>query len=1188
MYLKRLETIGFKSFAERIEIEFVPGVTAVVGPNGSGKSNITDAIRWVLGEQSARSLRGMRMEDIIFQGSDTRRALNVAEVTLILDNSSHTLPIDYEEVSVTRRVYRSGESEFYLNNNPCRLKDIIDLFMDSGLGREAFSIIGQGRIEEILSSKADERRTIFEEAAGVLKYKQRKQQAEFKLSETEENLSRVEDIIYEIETQLEPVGKQREIALQYKEFQQQLKTNEISLLVTEIEQLHKEWTKILQKIEEQQNENIKSETIHQRKAALIEKEKSALEKLDYQIEDIQNKLVHLTEKLEQHDGQKNVMNERFKHLEESISKLKEELKLLSKNKEQIEELLIENESFLNSIQSEYEKKNKMLIETKHLLNMDESNVEEQLEQLEKEYISYLNKQAVYENKVEVLEANLKTTLKKSDQNKEQLNLFVFDKEQLEHKLHTLQSDIQEKQAAKLEYEQKASNLQQIKQEKTIEITQIEELLNTHLRNLASVKSREELLLDMEREMQGFFYGTKRILQAAKQKELTGIYGAVVNLIDIPSMYSDTFEAILGNTVQNIVTDNERSARAAIAWLKNNNIGRATFLPLDTVQKRQIQPALLKKAKEHPGFIDIASNLVDVESKFTNIVEFLMGNVIVAKDLKSANEIAHDVQRRYRIVTIDGDVVFPGGSMAGGSRRNQKSSLFTRDKELKQLKESRLKLERDIDKLKEQRDKITTEIEISENEYQGISEKLHGLVKKIEEMEKSRIEKQHIYQTAIERLELFNTDHKEFATNQITIQNEIEQINHEALEVDKYLKSLVKKRKKLEEIKEMSASHLREKELKSHELEKEIVQIIEKKNHLNNENKRLTEELQAVTSEISLKDEELAKLQDIDLFKQEQKEIIKKYEETLSDRENVTKEIQAMRKARYEKQQLISDEERELKASQKSLSQLAKIIQENEIQANRLDVALENRLSLLQEEYQITFEKAASLYERVEDIASTKAIVDQLKNKIDRLGPVNLGAIDEFERLKARNDFLTTQRDDLIEAKETLYEAIYEMDTKMKKLFSETFSQIQTEFFQVFKKLFGGGYAELQLTDEDNLLETGIEIIAQPPGKKLRNLSLLSGGERALTAIALLFAILHVRPVPFCVLDEVEAALDEANVTRFSQYLHKFSEETQFIVITHRKGTMEEADVLYGVTMEESGVSRLVSVRLSDAEELIQS
>ena len=1188
MFLKRLETVGFKSFAERIQMEFVSGVTAVVGPNGSGKSNIIDAVRWVLGEQSARSLRGKKMEDIIFQGSDTRNALNFAEVSLVLNNDAQELPIDFHEVNITRRVYRSGESEFFINKQSCRLKDIVDLFMDTGLGRESFSIIGQGKIDEILSSKAEERRAIFEEAAGVLKYKQRKNQAKFKLTETEDNLDRVEDIIYEIQQQIEPLKKQATIARKYQEKKSDLKEIEIALLVTEIEQLHSKWKHLLDEIEKEKLLSVEKQTSIQKREAMLTEEREKIQQLDHEINSLQNELVTITEQLEQFEGKRNVLKERFKHLSENKQKLTQEKTHKMERILQSEQLVSEEKNKLSGV-------NETIIQVTGEINEIETQltkgldvIKEEIEDLKSEYIEQLNEQAVLQNDLKTLERQLEqTTDKTKDESIHHERLMAQEQDLIERQNQSekiIASLIQKVTDTEIEIEQLKSRVLNGR----TNLEEMQKKLYEGNEQIAKIISRKEMLEEMKDSFQGFFYGVKEILKASKENKLANIHGAVIDLIDVPTDYTTAIDTILGAQAQYVVVPDDEVARSVIHWLKRENKGRATFLPLESIEARQVPPFIVSQLNQQHGFIGIASSLVKVEPKYQKVTEHLMGNVILAEDLQVANHLARITNRKYRVVTLEGDIVYPGGTMSGGAKKKANQSLFTRDKEITQLTEKlgKFTTRRDsfIKKIDAQREMIGKQ----ETHYSTLEENLKHVKEEVEGEQATHNDIALKLQYVTDELTTYRInkeEEKEHAHNLHAelkdIRRNLDNVTNKIKETEHLIEERTSEETDIQTNKRNLEKRLHGLQVRLAELEERKKNVTERKHTLSKELKEHQEDLKQITAQLN-------ELFELEQSENKENELIETIVSHRDKRAEVVQKIDEKRDERTQKVQRSDDEEREIRQLYKLHEQFVRNIQEKEVQANRLDVSLENHLSLLQTEYTMTYEKAAQQYDKVDDIRAASQEVKAIKQAIKLLGTVNLGSIEEYERLSERYVFLDEQKQDLVEAKETLYSVIQEMDKEMTSRFSAMFTEIQGAFTDVFKQLFGGGHAELTLTDPNNILETGIEIVARPPGKKLKTLGLLSGGERALTAIALLFAILRARPVPFCILDEVDAALDESNVIRFGNYLKTFSEETQFIVITHRQGTMEEADALYGVTMQESGVSRLVSVRLEDTSDLVKA
>lgn len=1188
MYLKRLESVGFKSFAERISIDFVPGVTAVVGPNGSGKSNITDAIRWVLGEQSAKSLRGSKMEDIIFQGSDTRKALNVAEVTLILDNSDKAVPLDYDEVSVTRRVYRSGDSEFYINKQSCRLKDIIDLFMDSGLGREAFSIISQGKVEEVLSSKAEERRTIFEEAAGVLKYKQRKKKSEYKLAETQENLNRVEDIIHEIETQITPLEKQMKTAKRYLELKEELKQEEISLLIAEIEELHGNWENVQLEIKAEDEQALRLQTEIYSKETWLEEQKQMNYKTDELIEELQDKLLQSTKQLENIEGRKQLFTERTKHFTENKQKLEEQKLETTRQLDALRLQFKEDETTLVELKQAKETSQKKINELTNRLEFTSEKILEQIEDLKSEYIEFLNEQAATRNEMQSIEKQLQQIIGKNEMQLGKFNDAISLRENLEKdKLaHEEKLQVQTNQ-----YEEKSSLISTLKERLENDRKQFQDMqtkLYQGFQYIEKMKSRRELLEEMKEDYQGFFHGVKAVLKGREEGQLENIHGAVIELIDVPKEYISAIEMVLGGQAQHIVVQNELAARSAISWLKKTNKGRATFLPLEVIQERYVPEQLLTNIKNHEGFIGVASQLVKVNEAYRRAVNHLMGHVLIAESLKDANDIAKLTGRRYRIVTLDGDVVNPGGAMSGGAAKKSNQSLFTRDKELEEIQSKLVNYEeRTIafeKRVNDQKDKVQEISATIKTEEDGLLE----LQKVVQELQSLQYEKEMEFKSINDSLSNFDQEEKIYREEKNYFKTRKTELEKKLVEIKDNLENIQAKIDKLNQ--EAETFKHNQENIQDELQETKLLNTTQQERYRNQLSKvdQQNEQLQQITTQLNDYNKELEELLHFSNTEITMDEIDEQIDKEKELKEELTQRIQVNRQSRLERTTKIEDEERELKDINKRHHEKTSIIQQKEVLMNRLDVDLENRLNHLQTEYTVTFDRARQEYEKTEDIKASKAEVKHKKDQINRLGTVNLGAIEEYDRISERYAFLTEQQTDLISAKDTLFKVIFELDVEMKERFETTFSAIKEEFTTVFKELFGGGRAELKLTDPKDILETGVEIVAQPPGKKLQHLGLLSGGERALTAIALLFSILRVRPVPFCILDEVEAALDEANVARFAKYLKKYRDETQFIVITHRKGTMEEADVLYGVTMQESGVSRLVSVKLEESVKLIES
>jgi chromosome segregation protein len=1186
MFLKRLDVMGFKSFAERISVEFVPGVTAVVGPNGSGKSNIIDAVRWVLGEQSAKSLRGSKMEDVIFAGSDSRKPLNIAEVTLTLDNQDGALPIEYSEISVTRRVYRSGDSEYLLNKQPCRLKDIIELFIDSGLGKEAFSIISQGKVEEILNSKPEERRIIFEEAAGVLKYKKRKKKAEAKLDETQENLNRVNDILHELEGQVEPLKIQASMAKDYLEKKEELEKFEVALTVHEIEELHKQWKLFSEKFELHGKEEMEMSSNIQKREAVLEQTRDKITALDESITQLQEVLLSTSEELEKLEGRKQVLQERKKNSSTNKAQLQTNIEEITVKIEQLQAEKEKAQIDFQKIEAQVKELKSDLTKKQNQLKNYNEDVEEIIESLKGDYIEVLNRQASAKNEIQLIDQQLEQQSSRNDRLHSENAKYVTQRAELQAeykeltvKLQAIKEDINQQVFGYREEQKKleSSKTNYQKQEKT---------LYQAYQYLQQGKSRKEMLEEMEEDYSGFFQGVKEVLKA-RGETLHGIEGAVAELIQVPKQYELAIETALGAAMQHVVVETEEHGRKAISYLKRNQFGRATFLPMNIIKGKYISESQKNMLQQHESFVGIGVNLLQYDARYETIAANLLGNVIITKDLKGANEIAKLVQFRYRLVTLDGDIVNPGGSMTGGTVKQKKNSLLSRKGELEELKEKLTVMENQTKQLETDVKALKEEVSFRERKLEEM--RMKGEHLRISEQElKSKLRENELAQENMdEHLSLYDMEKADFTSIKEKHTKRKKELSSILSKIENELQQL---NEKIEELTQQKNDDRTSKDVVTGEISDLKAELAAKNEQLVNSRgqlERLTTELKGSIKRQSVYKDDLNWLQNEleDNFSGEE-QLVEEAKNCAAEKDKTTKLISVRREERLKYQQSIEDEELELKELKRQHKGLLEALKDEEVKINRFDVDLENRLNHLREEYMLSFEAAKETSSLTIDIDEAKKRVKLIKLALEELGTVNLGAIDEYERVSERYEFLLEQKEDLNEAKDTLFQVINEMDVEMVKRFGQTFTSIQLEFEQVFKELFGGGRAQLKLTHPEDLLNTGVDIVAQPPGKKLQNLGLLSGGERALTAIALLFSILKVRPVPFCILDEVEAALDEANVHRFSQYLKQFSNDTQFIVITHRKGTMEEAHVLYGVTMQESGVSKLVSVRLEETKKFI--
>lgn len=1180
MFLKRLEIMGFKSFADRIGIDFVPGVTAVVGPNGSGKSNVTDAIRWVLGEQSAKSLRGAKMEDVIFGGSDSRKALNFAEVTLILDNTDGRFPLDYSEISVTRRVFRSGESAYLLNKQNCRLKDITDLFMDSGLGKEAFSIISQGRVDQILNSKAEERRSIFEEAAGVLKYKQRKRKAELKLNETDENLNRVLDILHELDSRMEPLQIQASTARDFLDMSEQLKDADIALLAFDISRLEEEMASLK---EDTKNHSEKEQQLGQEieeKEQAVKKIRRSLAQLDTEIDASQNRLVQASGETEKWEGRKLLMSEKKNNAHRQAQQLQDTLAAEQEENSQLQQKHVAQLHLLEERKAEQRKAQIAIKQLQDQLNRTPGDIEEDIESQKSVYIELMNEQATVRNELKNLElqelqlseSSSRIAVQQADFSKELAKLET-EKAHAEKKHQEIQKLLAEKRALYKTTENTFMELKAAYEKK-------QSMLFQAYQSQKQLGARIQTLQELEADFSGFFQGVREVLVARDKGLLDGIVGAVAEIAQVDQSYAKAIETALGASSQHIITENEQHARSAIEFLRNKRAGRSTFLPMTVMKSRKIAESSISAIKQHPSFVNMAYELVSYDPHYQMIIENLLGNVIVAKDLKGASAISKLTMSRYRVVTLEGDVVNAGGSMTGGANKTG-ASFFTRKAELEQLILQSAELAETID----QAEKTVSQEQSQVHETEQHLNNLRSEGEKYRDLEAERAmtlrEVDAVLKSTKDRFRLFQAEqsNKDFDLTEVAKRKEtaaerLGEIGEELVSVSSQIDELSYFKQQNETARDAVMAKLADQKSLYAVVKERVSQLVQSEAELLERKLKSDRKLQDLQKELDwIQSEEAAKVYS-------DEEILAEISKWSQKKQVEQAAIEALKAERLASQTEMNGLEESLKELQRLYKGFVEAIRICEVKSTRIDVQIQTFLAQLENVYQLSLEQAKQ-FDLKDEEENVRKKVKLLKQSIEELGPVNIGAIEEFDHVSERHTFLTDQRNDLNEAKDTLRTVIGEMDEEMTSRFDETFHAIRKQFQCVFKELFGGGAADLVLTDPSDLLMTGVDIIAQPPGKKLQNLNLLSGGERALTAIALLFAILKVRPVPFCVLDEVEAALDESNVVRYSQYLKKFSEDTQFIVITHRKGTMEGADVLYGITMQESGISKLVSVKLQE-------
>ncbi len=1189
MFLKRLEIQGFKSFADKIEMHYQKGITSVVGPNGSGKSNISDSIRWVLGEQSPKTLRGSKMEDIIFAGTTSRKPVGMAEVSITFDNTSQMMPLDYGEVTITRRVYRSGESEYYLNKSSCRLKDIRELLMDTGIGKEGYSIIGQGKIDEILSNKPEDRRQIFEEAAGIVKYRTRKEEAEKKLTSTKDNLSRVLDILHELENQLEPLRRQSTKAQRYKELKAKLLRLEVNLFIREIDKIEDELKLILLQLEELKEALEEEQSKKQQHTSKLQLIRGNLNSCDDEFGIVQNNYYQTENAIKEKEGQNSLSNEKITHNNENIDRLKQEIERLEAYELQLSQQQQEKQQQVETINTELEAVEQQLKE--RLISYDAMagvnlDKERDVEASKSLIIETLNEISDKKSELNSLRTLLKTMEERIHQLKRDSDVLEENKRTNQASLEELTKQITELSGAiKLIQENEARKNNEIK-EIDIQLAKLLKELEQYKAQLNHKISRRNVLEEMEREHDGFNKSVKNILSACQRNtELgKGIHGVVADLLRVPKGYELAIETALGSSIQNIVSEDENDAKRLIQHMKKHNLGRITILPISSMQSRGIsheEQQILKRYKA----VEVALSVIDADAKYNNIFSNLLGRVLIVPNLEIGIEVARGLQYRMKIVTVEGDIINIGGSLTGGSQfnaGNSSSGILGRRRELEELIATIDSMSNEYNKMSEIHMALLTDkdqdlAEISRLKEQQQDYRIQEVTLK-NSLQQAQLEQQQLdsrlRQGAAELKQLADINHE--TSEKIAIfENEIQLLENKNSDTQKIIAEmqgdLQVEKQRLDSLnREMTQDKVR------------LASVMEQKKSLQQEINQLKEGMRANQASIAAKRNEV-------------QEVSGKYlqlkEALLDTRQELNKLTEEagilelkLKEIKERKGQLLAEESEELRASEeldRGINHLQDAMHKLDLKRTRSEIQQQNFYSKLWEDYELSYNGALEMKAEIEDIPQANRDIKKYKDEIKGLGNINLEAIDEYERVRERYDFLKQQQQELNEAQESLTDVIKEMEKTMQKQFLAQFHIIKENFNQVFVKLFGGGRADLILEENEDILKCGIDIIAQPPGKKLQNLSLLSGGERALTAISLLFAILLVKPSPFCILDEIEAALDDANVQRFAQFLKELSETTQFIVVTHRKGTMEIADVLYGVTMEEQGVSKLVSVKLTD-------
>ena len=1178
MYLKSIEVQGFKSFANKIVFEFHNGITGIVGPNGSGKSNVGDAVRWVLGEQSAKQLRGGNMQDVIFSGTETRKPLGFASVAITLDNSDHKLDIAFEEVTVTRRLYRSGESEYLLNGSACRLKDINELFYDTGIGKEGYSIIGQGQIDKILSGRPEERRELFDEAAGIVKFKRRKNTALKKLEEEEGNLVRVTDILSELTRQLGPLERQSETARVYLQKKEELKHLDVNMFLLETGYIREQIGQV--------------EETYARAQEQLAETRQEFEKTKAEYEELERSMEELDEKIRQSQEQASQNALKKQQLENSVELLKEQIRasrVSGEHYRQRQEAIGQELSRREKELKEFENQNRLQEEKLREISAKRKEEQEAIAALQEEIRTLSGK--IEQGKNEIIQilnqrASTKGKMQRYDAMLEQIGI---RKAALSQRILKLKSEESEQEeiirSHQTRYQEISGVMDELSREYRQAETQVEALrrqIDDQMKKLEIGQtayhreaSRLESLKNITERYDGYGSSIRRVMEQKDRRP--GIHGVVADLIKTEKKYETAIETALGGSIQNIVTDNEQTAKRLIEFLKKNRYGRATFLPLTNMRKSGFPN---QDALREPGVIGVADTLVESGDQYRTLLSQLLGRTLVVDQIDHAIAIGKKYRHTLRIVTLEGESLSPGGSMTGGAFRNS-SNLLGRRREIEELEGSVKALASDMEEMQ----KAIAKNRKVRNE---LREKLSGLTETLQKHQlEQNTEKIGISQ-AEARIREIRTGYGSLKTEGREIEAQIQEIKRNSSSIQEEISRFGQQEQEQQRLVEEQQKLLEEKQAQESErneifaqigleyaaLEQKRAFLRENTERIRQEEKSLKEELEQIL--------ESGRQEDQDISKKE--EDIRKTQETIREAERILEEDQETAARCRQEKEAMNARHKSFFARRDELSEQVSLMDKECFRLNSQREKLEERqdtqVDYLWEEYQLTPSQARE-YRKEEtlDRGQVKSRIGELKEEIRKLGNVNVNAIEEYKELLERHTFLHNQHQDLVQAAETLKGIIAELDEGMRKQFTEKFAQIRQEFDKVFKQLFGGGKGTLELIEDEDILEAGIRIISQPPGKKLQNMMQLSGGEKALTAIALLFAIQNLKPSPFCLLDEIEAALDDSNVTRFAQYLHKLTKNTQFIIITHRRGTMNAADRLYGITMQEKGVSTLVSVNL---------
>lgn len=1189
VFLKTIIIQGFKSFADKVKFELGHGLSVVVGPNGSGKSNVADAVRWVLGEQSAKNLRGSKMEDIIFAGSTARRSVGMAEVSLVFDNSTGIFPLEYREVTITRRVYRDGEGQFFINHSPCRLKDIHELFMDTGAGKEGFSIIGQGRVEEILNLKSEERRLLIEEASGITKYRMRKREALKRLDDTEHNLERLEDILIEIEGQLAPLEEQARIAEQSLALTTEQQALEIQIVVRDLKDVREKLNLSTQEAEELRLAHAEAVAGLGQLESQTLQSKVGLNQLEERIQNQQETTYRLDQSLNQIIQELRIRQEREGYITEQLARVSKEVSaneekrhqaierigaldgrksILQKTILEANRTLAEDEKRFSEVKArsglddiEVSKNDLQKMQTEHAeLSAELNSVNHSLTSLNQVFEQLIGEKSGKENDWLIYQGQW-------DGQQSQIEVGVGQEQDNIRKIEITQKELREL------FEQSKGKQNQLTE------------MN---RELERMKAKYLALKNLEDSLEGYQRGVREVMQAKKNRvpACSGLCGTIADLLQVEERYEVALETALGAGLQNIIAETEKAAKAAVNYLKSHQLGRATFLPLDVIQGGRV--TVSREAAADSGFVGIAVDLVRFEEKYRSAFESQLGRILIVTDMDAATRVARASGYRARIVTLEGDQVHPGGSLTGGSVQRKGGNLLGRSREIQELK-------KELESRSTQQKTLEDEVQTYAKRKLELEEILRGLVAEGQQLKEglavlraqAKNTKEHVdrIQAEVEGIKVREEALHAEEANYTLLKKDLEGCNQELTERMKEAQTaLALQEQKAKEAgleAEALLEHLTQTKVQSAKWEQELKQAVER---LEQEKAALSE----IQSGLEQKRQELTSIEaGKELLLKEQEAWEARRVEATEHLTQAQEVLVALRKERETLSVKVMEQESLVNRKRQEQQSIEQKLHALEVRVARWDTEWETGYTRLQEEFELSWEDAQE-YQTSDERSKLWARVQEVKRLIELLGPVNQAAIEEYPKMLERFEFLSTQKLDLVEANNSLRELIGELDKTMSERFEEGFKAVNEAFQGVFKELFNGGFAELRLDDPNNLLETGVEIIAQPPGKKPQLLSLLSGGERALTAIGLLFALLRVKPSPFCILDEIEASLDDANVSRFAQYIHRLSSSTQFLVISHRKGTMESADVLYGISMEESGVSKLLSVKLEGQDKDNQS